>query len=134
MKYKGCKTNLSKERDAELLRTFETLLRQMSPCTMTDVYEALSASPCRRYWVTGDRAIRAIYAMRKMEDVEKLRARRYQMYIDIERKARELMKERPHMTFSQAVFKVVRSPAPSFYVDRRTIQNIFTKLYKSRCL
>lgn len=115
------------ERDEDLLKVYNKIMRFSWMKPMSEVYDSIVASPSRRFWVTGERAYAAINAMRRGR-CDNQYPLRQQMYIEIEHRARKLMCANPGMTMLEACKRAVKQPAPSFYLSRGTVANVLSRL------
>lgn len=122
MKYKGCTMYLTEDRNRDLLRAYKSIVRRSGFLPIKEIYNILTKEPSRRFWITGERAYDHIVNHRGYE-------RRGEMYREIEKRARQYMKEKG-CSFRKACRAVVLQPAPSFFLEARSINNIILRLLK----
>ena len=128
MKYTGCTSYLVEDRDEDLLRAYNRIMRHNRSSLITDVYKLMKDIPASRFWVTGERAYESLV---KRKRGYRIRGIKSEMYDEIERRAQAYMKEN-HVTFRKACKAVVLQPAPSFYLESFTIRKIISEAIKRR--
>lgn len=78
------------------------------------VVDEVAETEASRFWVDEDRAMRIVQEKRRGKLGK--RGPRRDMAEEISRRTETMLRENPGMKLSEAVFEVVNSPAPSFYV------------------
>lgn len=127
MKYKGCTSYLIEDRNEDLLRTFDRLMRCGGSLSVEAVYEQMSAMPAKRFWITGERAYAYIVSRNRRNEYPC----RLEMCNEIEKRARKYSKEH-NCSFRTACKAVVLQPAPSFYLSVGAIKNIIRRMRRYR--
>lgn len=126
MRYKGCTDILVEDRNKDLLRAYNKIVRCGGFLSFEEIYRRLQETPSSRFWITGERAYEHLVKHRG----QTLRERNA-MYREIERRARQYMEENG-VTFRCACKAVVVQPAPSFYLTNRTMKKIIRGMIRSR--
>lgn len=106
-------------RDTDLLNNFQRLLG-LAPAgsTVDDIFPELVRQPAERFYVSEFRACRVIsHWMRAGYAPSGFRRTRLRMYGEIKERVEAMMSRSPGMRLSEAVSRVVNSPAPEFYME-----------------
>lgn len=88
--------------------------------SLKEVIEEVAESESSRFWVDEDRALRLVQEHRR--GIRQRRPERERMVGEISRRTEAMLTERPGLSLSEAVFRVVNSPAPSYYVGSRSVR------------
>lgn len=130
MKKKGCTAYLIEDRNDSLLKAYNRIIKK-NGCHLSvqKVYSLLQEAPSPRFWITGERAYKAIL-MRKLKQ-KKSYSQRAAMYDEIFKRACEYSKANG-ISFRKACRRVVLTPAPSFYLDSGTMENIIRTMLKKK--
>ncbi len=134
MKKKGSVIEFTACRDAELHRAFMDVLRE-SPLTvrsLNQMFALAAASPCSRFWVSEERAAEVISALLAGKEFPDMSQQKRRMYGEILRRVRPILRENPGMPVSHAVFDVVNSPAPEFYLTTLSTRSIIYRYLRKR--
>ena len=128
MKKKNAKCDYIPARNAELKRVFMGLLGSGAP-SLDHLFAAVARSGADRFYVSEERALSMLLRKRRSgEWPEDIRPIRKKMMEEIERRVAYLIECDPSLSLAEAVFKVVNSPAPQFYITAGSIRTI---LYNS---
>lgn len=128
--YRRC--DYIQSRNSNLRREFLARLGQ-NGMTLDRIYKALSSdTPADRFYISEERAYRLLrFGIRNASPhphgnplPQKLR-----MLAEIRRRVNALMEADPGLSLRDAVFEVVNSPAPAFYLTPSSIKTI---LFRSR--
>ena len=94
--------------------------------TIKEVFATLTTAPAERFYISEERAYILVLEKRRKGDGwgEGMLPTRKRMIEEIDRRVRLLMEREPGMTFKDAIFEVVNSPAPCFYLTRRSIRTL----------
>ena len=110
-------------RNRDLQNTFNKLMASRSVST-GDIFGRMTRMPAPRFYINEERAYalilgRLLHARRgvSMES-------RVEMVDEIERRVRKLLAEDPSLTVKDAVYKVVNSPAPAFFLTKGSIRTL----------
>lgn len=120
MKPHGSKFEYENERINDLMRAYRELIEQSSHIRLPLIYKKVVNMPSSRFWVSEERAAIVIAAMFKsacINDVLKgMRETKREMFHEIYKRAMELRAKQPSLSVFDIAFKVVRQPAPKFYL------------------
>lgn len=127
MKKKGAKCDYIEGRNANVRREFMKRLgkdgRQIS-----EIFEEISReATADRFYISEERILRLLKHPEELTD-KTLRTRK-EMVEEIRRRVDALMKAFPAMKLPEAVYRVVNSPAPAFYLTPGSIRTI---IYRQR--
>ncbi len=132
MKHLGNKYEYERQRDENLMRVYRALLSG-APADMpqSDIYQLLVHTPCERFWVSEERAIRVISKMETAyhATLRHMSAQKRRMYREIYHRSSHLM-EQKGMSRREAVCEVVASPAPEFYLTPGSAEVILCRIKK----
>lgn len=137
MKKKGSKCDYIAERNKNLRREFLARLGRNGR-KLDDIFTELAGVGADRFYISEEQAVRLIhnsefimhnYGEEARNPETRIRKggynrRRQLMVAEIARRVRELRSQSPGMQLKEAVFRVVNSPAPSFYISPSTIKTI----------
>ena len=130
MKPHGSKFEYGHERDTDLLRAYRQLIISAEYISMPLIYESVVMMPSSRFWVSEERAAIVIAAMMKGDKLLSMRPNKREMFVEIYRRAMTLKKECPQLSVLDVAFKVVRQPAPKFYLTPGSAKVIICKAKK----
>ena len=129
MKKKGNGCYYIRQRNENLRREFHARLAKNGR-NISDAIKALTLVPADRFYISEERAeseIRKIWKNTSLSEVTCTgipNPRRQAMIKEIMKRVEVLMKRDTGLTLKDAVFEVVNSPAPSFYLTRGTMRTI----------
>lgn len=116
MKHHGSKFEYEKERNHDLMRVYHELICASDFISLPQIYKEVVNMPSARFWVSEERAAIVISSMMKGEKLLDMRPTKREMFKEIYRRAMQLKKEQPALSVYDIAFKVVRQPAPKFYI------------------
>ena len=129
MKYHGCILDFTDERNHELLTVFRNTIASRSFIDIEEVSEAVVNTPCSRFWVSEERALRVINALIKgLPVLRAMRPAKREMFKEIYRRFVKLRRSLPKASVFEGVIKVVNSPAPKFYMTPRSAMATIYKI------
>lgn len=117
MKPHGSKIEHEKERNDDLMRAYHELIEQSTFICLPKIYKEVVNRPSSRFWVSEERAAIVISQMIKGYQLQDMRPTKREMFREIYRRAMRLRKEQPNLSVFDLAFKVVRQPAPKFYMS-----------------
>lgn len=129
MKKKGNGCYYIRQRNENLKREFLARLA-INGRNISDAIKALTLVPADRFYISEERAESEIRKAWKNNAGPKAprrglsNPRRQAMIKEIMRRVEVLMRRNPGLSLKDAVFEVVNSPAPSFYLTGGTIRTI----------
>lgn len=132
MKKKGNICDFTPQRDADLLNSFR---RSLAECRLIDldrIFAEVSLMPAQRFYVSEQRA--ALVIRRHLEKGEwpVKGQQRIRMFEEIERRTLGMLSGNPGISFDDAVFDAVNSPAPHFYLTPRTCRTLIYRMTGNR--
>ena len=96
------------------------------------VYDEIVEMPASRFWVSEPRAAAVVGRMLRGCDFSDMFSERRRMYEEITRRVREIMDSEPGLSISSAVFRVVNSEAPRFYISAYTARSIIYRMNRAK--
>lgn len=124
MKKQGSKSDFISDRNRELHESFMEVLRTAGGVSLRDMFTLAVNRPASRFWVSENRAADVIgRMMRGIEDGDMLPKRR-DMYREILRRVRRLMKGDATLCMTRAVYEVIYEEAPEFYMTPESARSI----------
>lgn len=129
MKYHGCILEFTDDRNSELMRAFREAISKSTYIDITEISETIVNMPCKRFWVSEERAMVVVVAMLKGKPVlNAMRPTKREMFKEIFSRVMALRKERPKAPLYDLVMEVVNSPAPKFYMLPRSAMETIYKI------
>lgn len=125
MKHHGSCCDFNDERDDDIMRTFRNLIREKPRIVVAEVFELLVNMPSRRFWVSEERALVVVNAMLRGRHTAVSSPSKREMFAEIFRRVCLLLPQLPHLTLADVVARVVRSPAPKFYLTPQSARIIY---------
>lgn len=116
MKYHGSKIEYEEERNHDLMRVYHELICASDFISLPYIYKEVVNMPSTRFWVSEERAAIVISSMMKGDKLLYMRPTKREMFKEIYRRAMQLKREQPALSVYDIAFKVVRQPAPKFYI------------------
>lgn len=98
------------------MRVYHELICASDFISLPQIYKEVVNMPSARFWVSEERAAIVISSMMKGEKLLDMRPTKREMFKEIYRRAMQLKKEQPALSVYDIAFKVVRQPAPKFYI------------------
>ena len=134
MKHKGkCKSEFIDSRNENLRREFLERLGKNGR-SLGDIFKDIASSaPADRFYISEERAQRVVGELNHPRDRAGGRKRhpRLEMAEELQRRVNALRQTNPRMSLREAVFQVVNSPAPAFYLSPNTIRTILYENHKA---
>lgn len=124
MKKKGSQCEFNQHRDRELTAAFRSQLYLLGQTKLEHLWRLTAALPASRFWVSEERAIQVLRQIRKGDSLEKMNYKKREMFFEIHLRVEALMKENTSLTRSEAISKVINSPAPEFYLTPDSVRVI----------
>ena len=139
MKHKGSTFEYKDERDRDLLRAYREQLMLCETIDLTEVFKKVVLMPSARFWVSEERAAIVIARMFKGDKLESMKPNTREMYEEIFKRVKDMKEHNPEMYLFDILFRVVRQPAPKFYltpdsakvITTRIKRELFNKVQKS---
>lgn len=128
MKSHGTHFEYEDERNAELIAAMRKAYEQAEYIKMSDIYKKIVEMPASRFWVSEERAAIVISSMMKGETLERMGKMKREMFQEIYRRVMRLKDDHPELSTYNLVFKVVRQPAPKFYLTPGSAKVIISKI------
>lgn len=116
MKHHGTKFEYEDERNHDLMSAFHRLIEEADYISLADIYNKVVHCPSVRFWVSEERAAIVISRMLKGDDLHYMSRSKQAMFREIFKRAQEIRKANPDITLFDVAFRVVRQPAPCFYL------------------
>jgi len=116
MKHHGNKFEYEAERNHDLMSAYHRLIEAAEYISLDDIYNKVVQCPSVRFWVSEERAAIVISRMLKGDDLHYMSRNRQLMFKEIYKRAMEIRKNQPELTMFEVAFRVVRQPAPCFYM------------------
>ena len=130
MKKRGSVSEFKKQRAEELLKAFKSQLHLLGVVESKQLFARAAKCKASRFWVSEHRAGVVVSQIYKGSRLERMNPKRREMYFEIYRRVKELRDANEGMTLNEAVFRVVNSPAPEFYLTSKSARAM---IYKIRC-
>lgn len=133
MRKKGAVCDFTQDRNRELRECFHRCLSKSGSAGMKVVFYDICGMEASRFYVSELRAERVVaYHLKYGRWMVKDGIRR-RMFEEIERRVKLLMAfSKAPISFRDAIFEVVNSPAPSFYLTPRSCRTIIYALLAQR--
>ena len=129
MKYHGCILEFAEERNNELMRVYRNIIASRSFIDSEDVVKELVNTPCSRFWISEERALRVVNAINKgFPILYGMLSTKREMFLEIYKRVMKLRKRLPKASLYECVIKVVNSPAPKFYMSANSAREIIRKM------
>lgn len=142
MRKKGSYFELKNEMERDLIRVYrEKLAEMLGNSSMDEIFHAVALSGASRFWVSEERAVAVIAAMKKNDDGEKLPQELFtgkylrrlsptkrRMYAEIYSRVEERQKANTQESLHRAVEKTIQQQAPSFYLTEGTVKTMVYKI------
>lgn len=125
MKNRNAKCDYLKQRNANIRR--ELVKRLGNPAVrLDDIFAEMAMIPVERFYISEERALRLINERRRTGRWPAgMNPRRIEMIQEIEKRVEWMMALDPDLSLPEAVFRVVNSPAPAFYLTPGSLRTIF---------
>ncbi|MCH5217332.1 MAG: hypothetical protein J1F07_02070 [Muribaculaceae bacterium] len=132
MKKKNSRCDYTDERNEALCRAFRNKLAQQHHAT--EIFAEVANSPARRFYINEDRAYALLKRKRETgEWAPGMSPTRRRMLNAIEERVVRLETAEPGISLIDAVYRVVNSPAPGFFLTPGSVKTtIYTYINKRR--
>ncbi len=120
-KYFGSIMDFTQERNDDIMRAYRVQLAKANYIVMPEIFRLVAESPASRFWVSEERAAVEVSRMLVGKPFSRMRANKREMFEEIYRRYLLLREKHPDKSVYELVSKVVRQPAPKFYLTPRTI-------------
>lgn len=138
MKKVGSKFEYEQERNKNLLQVYHKLISQTKFIKTSELYHNMSIHPSERFWVSEERTAIVIAKIAKGDNLTYMKKNKREMFFELYKRVNLMRKEHPQMPFNKIVFRVIRQPAPRFYLTEESIKVIMSKIktkwYKKKLL
>ncbi len=128
MKKLGSTADFIPQRNKELLEAFKQELYQLGNISNDRIFSRAAHRKASRFWVSEQRAAVVVSKMLKGDRLLTMNRKKREMYFEIFKRVRILLEHNPHRTISDAVFEVVNSPAPEFYLTDKSARVLIYKI------
>ena len=88
----------------------------------------MADSPSDRFWVSEERALIVVLQIMKGDTLLGMGKNKRDMFFEIYRRATIMKQKYPTLSLTKIMFKVVRQPAPKFYLTEGSIKVIISKI------
>lgn len=120
-KYFGSIMDFTQERNDDIMRAYRVQLAKANYIVMPEIFRLVAESPASRFWVSEERAAVEVSRMLVGKPFSRMRANKREMFEEIYRRFLLLREKHPDKSVYELVSKVVRQPAPKFYLTPRTV-------------
>lgn len=135
-KHRGSISDYIEERNHALLAAWRKAMSTADNISWLDVVKKAVEMPAPRFWCSEEQAMCVVRKLLKGQDPNVKSVARREMFEEIHRRVVALRTQNPSLTITDAVFKVVHSPAPQFYLSVKSayviIQSAKKKCYEER--
>lgn len=126
MKHKGNTLDFAIERLNALMTVYDQFIAQTPVIRMSEVYTFIAQAPAPRFFVSEQRALAVLTALRKSPSaLSNMNPLKIKMYQELNR--RYINDTTPGRSAADRLFFAINSPAPSFYLTPGTIKVMITK-------
>lgn len=128
MKNFGSVFEYEQERNNNLLRLYHQLISEVKFICSEEIYRKMADSPSDRFWVSEERALIVVLQIMKGDTLIGMGKNKRDMFFEIYRRATIMKQKYPTLSLTKIIFKVVRQPAPKFYLTEGSIKVIISKI------
>ena len=132
MKHKGSTFEYKHERDRDLMRAYCEQIMLCDTIDLTEVFKKVVIMPSERFWVSEERAAIVIARMFKGDKLESMKPNTREMYEEIFKRVKDMKEHNPTMSLIDMLFRVVRQPAPKFYLTPESAKVITTRIKREK--
>ena len=132
MKHKGSTFEYKHERDRDLMRAYCEQIMLCDTIDLTEVFKKVVIMPSERFWVSEERAAIVIARMFKGDKLESMKPNTREMYEEIFKRVKDMKEHNPGMSLIDMLFRVVRQPAPKFYLTPESAKVITTRIKREK--
>lgn len=135
MKKKGSVCDYTRQRNENLRREFFSRLGRNGH-SLEVLFDELASVPADRFYINEERVYKLLRAESNGKPMPPSTTRpvlrsRLVMIAEIRRRVYRLMSARPGLPLRDAVYEVVNSPAPSFYLKRDSLKTLLYRYLRS---
>ena len=132
------KLDFIEERDRDILNTYDKVLKEFGPSakyiSRHEIFIKVANSEAKQFYVSPEEAMRIISRINHGLDPGIRNRDRRQMYFDIHSRYLEIKNQHPSITLKDAIYKIVYSKAPRFYIKPDSLKVLFHHIQKrKRC-
>lgn len=128
MKNFGSVFEYEQERNNNLLRLYHQLISEVKFICSEEIYRKMADSPSDRFWVSEERALIVVLQIMKGDTLLGMGKNKRDMFFEIYRRVTIMKQKYPTLSLTKIMFKVVRQPAPKFYLTEGSIKVIISKI------
>lgn len=128
MKNFGSVFEYEQERNNNLLRLYHQLISEVKFICSEEIYRKMADSPSDRFWVSEERALIVVLQIMKGDTLLGMGKNKRDMFFEIYKRATIMKQKYPTLSLTKIMFKVVRQPAPKFYLTEGSIKVIISKI------
>lgn len=128
MKNFGSIFEYEQERNDNLLRLYHHLISEVKFICSEEIYKKMTDSPSDRFWVSEERATVVILRIIKGDKLLYMGKNKREMFFEIYKRAMKMKRQNSSLSIPQIAFRVVRQPAPKFYLTEGSIKVIISKI------
>ena len=99
---------------------------------MPDIFEKVSEMEAERFWVSEERAIAVITALKRGKNPGRMRSNKIEMFEEILKRVNKLLIKNPALSLKEAICQTIIHRAPKFYLTPRTIGEIVYRIKRSK--
>lgn len=132
MKHIGNVAEYRDQKNNELLARFAEQFRNGSYRDMNDLFSKTASMPATRFFIGEQRALVIVKRLMRGESLGRMLSSRRRMYLDIYSRVCAVMRDNPECTLTNAVFQVVNSQAPEFYMTRESARTTIYRLRREK--
>lgn len=124
MKKHGNRIDFTDERNLALVSLFRRKIREASLIDLDAIFLEISRTPAPRFFISEERALYLIRNFRRTGRMRVEMPLRRRLMEDLLRVVGRLQSRTPDMSLTEAVYKAVNSPAPSYYLTPGSCRTI----------
>lgn len=113
--------DFTSQRNNDLMCAYRKQLALANYIIMPEIFEKVSESPARRFWVSEERAAVEVARMLAGKPFARMRPNKREMFEEIFRRYITLRDSHPDKSLLGLVSTIVHQPAPKFYLTPRTV-------------
>lgn len=125
-KHQGNTSPYTPMRNADLQEAFRRVISNEPYIDLMDALAKTVKQPARRFYVSEERAFHRIRIMMRRFDVPIQLNARDRMFREILARVKKMREEQPHLSLRAVVWRVIRQPAPEFYLTPESAKVILS--------
>lgn len=122
--------DFTRERNEDLMRVFHVHISDVEFIVMPEIFQKVADSPASRFWVSEERAAIVVSMMLAGRPLPRMRDNKREMFEEIFRRVVAIRQHEPEASVYELVSRVVRQPAPKFFLTARTVGEIIYRIKK----